>query len=604
MLEQNTNRMWFLIGVVLSSIALIVFVTEQFPGLFAQSVDETTQQAVTEEVQADPTIQEVSIPYDVEYTTDPDAVRDGQNGMKRVYDDGSEPEIVSGPVNRIRLYPTTSEHIPYETQYRDNPDQPTGWSQVVQEGSDGTKVYYIDPHTDERIEEVPGEGTPVEHRIIEEGSAPIETIDFETEYTLNPDEVRDGKQGRGYTDSDGTQHVMDDPVSEIVLYPTRTESIPYETVERENQNLPEGETQVVQEGENGEKVLHYHPETDEIVKEDVSQKATDRIVEYGTLQSTSVSYDTEYTMNPDDVRDGQNGEKYVYSDGTEEMVSEPVNEIVLYPYHTRAIPHNTVYRTSTSVVGTVTGQQGQSGSKRVYYNPDTGEEVVHEVVRQPQDKVVLEGTIDPAWYTGHWVRVAYNAPYGLAHYSSPAWSASSPYYKGNIPQNQIVGWITGRIRHEGAYQYQVQRPDLSTVYITASDNYMQVGARLEAKVDNVGVYSDSDKTNKTGTLNTGYGFNEVSDLIQNSNGEWVYEIRNTSYRGDTSSYNTTGYVTADTAKVRIEEAPAREYIYTVQSGDSLWAIASKHGVTVNEIEQWNDLPNGNIYAGYPLLLHI
>jgi membrane-bound lytic murein transglycosylase D len=32
--------------------------------------------------------------------------------------------------------------------------------------------------------------------------------------------------------------------------------------------------------------------------------------------------------------------------------------------------------------------------------------------------------------------------------------------------------------------------------------------------------------------------------------------------------------------------------YTVQNGDSLWLIANKHGVTVNDLKQWNNL-NGN-----------
>lgn len=609
MLDQNTNRLWFLIGVALTSVVLILFVTEQFPGLFAESVDETTQQAVTDEVKADPTIKEVSIPYEVEYTTDPNAVREGQNGLKLVSDDGSEPKIVSEPVNRVRLYPTTSETVSFETEYRDNPDQPVGWSQVVQEGADGTTVYYIDPHTDEIVEEVPGESTAAQPRIIEEGSAPTETIDFDTEYTLNPDEVRDGQQGRGYTDSNGAQHTLEEAVNEIVLYLTRTESIPYDTVERENRDLPEGETQVVQQGQNGEKILHYNPETDEVVKEDVSSEPVDRIVEYGTLQKSAIPYDTEYTMDSGAVQSGKDGEKYVYSDGTEEVITEPVNEVVMYPYHTRPIPHSTIeVEDTTKLVGDVTVQTGYNGSKQVYYNPETGEEIGAErIISQPRDEVIERGTINPKWYVGKPLKIAYNAPYGLAYYKQPSWDTTGSAYLGSFPQNKVLGTILDRVYHGGAYQYEVQRPSGTIVYTTASDHYVRVAARLESKVDGLPVYRNSNLTDQISTLDTGWGFGEVIKLFKNNNGDYVYEIRNTSESGGVSSYNTTGYVTADDAKVRVEEASVSStgtgLTYIVSSGDTLSAIANQHGVSVQQLKDWNGLTSNTIYVGQALVIH-
>ena len=39
-------------------------------------------------------------------------------------------------------------------------------------------------------------------------------------------------------------------------------------------------------------------------------------------------------------------------------------------------------------------------------------------------------------------------------------------------------------------------------------------------------------------------------------------------------------------------------VYTVQSGDSLGGIATQHGVTVKQLQEWNKIQNANaIYVG-------
>ncbi|MEJ2094618.1 MAG: LysM peptidoglycan-binding domain-containing protein, partial [Gammaproteobacteria bacterium] len=56
------------------------------------------------------------------------------------------------------------------------------------------------------------------------------------------------------------------------------------------------------------------------------------------------------------------------------------------------------------------------------------------------------------------------------------------------------------------------------------------------------------------------------------------------------------------------DGESRRINYTVKSGDSLWLIARRHGVTVNELQKWNSLkkktllkpgPNLDIYIGQP-----
>lgn len=42
--------------------------------------------------------------------------------------------------------------------------------------------------------------------------------------------------------------------------------------------------------------------------------------------------------------------------------------------------------------------------------------------------------------------------------------------------------------------------------------------------------------------------------------------------------------------------------YTVKSGDSLWLIANKHGITVNDLKKWNNLVGNNLQPGQVLVV--
>src|SRR5699024_9852314 len=43
--------------------------------------------------------------------------------------------------------------------------------------------------------------------------------------------------------------------------------------------------------------------------------------------------------------------------------------------------------------------------------------------------------------------------------------------------------------------------------------------------------------------------------------------------------------------------------YTIKSGDTLGAIAAKHGVTVNNLKKWNNLSSHIIYPGEKLTIN-
>lgn len=397
MLDQNTDRMWYLIGVVIVSIVLIVFVNDQFPGIFAGAMNGTKDEAVVEYVEPEPGTKEVSIPYDIEYTTNPAEIRDGEKGLKLVYDDDTADEILKDPVNRVALYSYEEVKIAFGTETKNNPDKPQGHSTVLQQGVDGKKYIFIDPYDNTPLSEYSAMRVNPVTEIVEKGTAPVVSVPFNTQYTLDANQVRSGQRGEKYTDSKGVDHTIKEPVDEVVLYSTRSENIPFQTVRRENREMHEGEERVAQNGVVGKKTVHYHPETGEVMKEVVTTQPVEKIVEYGTLQTFTVPYKTEYTMDDSKIRSGVNGEKYVYSDGSEKVVKQPVNEIKKYPYHTRSIPYDTTYTENKNLYKykdeEVVVTAGEYGQKREYFDPTTNKVIQTVTVKQPKTKEVHTGWI-------------------------------------------------------------------------------------------------------------------------------------------------------------------------------------------------------------------
>lgn len=608
MLDQNTDRMWYVIGVALVSIFVLVFINDVFPDVFAGAMDGAKDKTVVEYVEPEPGVTVVEIPYDIEYTTDPTKVKDGVNGVKNVFDNGTPDEIVKEPINRVALYPYEEQEVAFSTRYVDNPDKPQGYSNVTQEGKVGYDYYFINPETSERVSKYDALTKPPVDKVIERGTAPISTIPFKTRYTFDRTQVQEGVNGEKYTDSKGKDHIIKEAVDKVVLYSTRVETIPFQTTRRENRDLPEGEERVVQAGSVGQKTVHYHPDTNAVVKEVVTTQPVDKIIEYGTLQTTTIAFKTEYTMDDKQIRKGQLGQKYVYSDGSEKVVKQPVSEIKKYPYHTRAIPHAAVHRESTNRLTTekVTVQSGINGTKRVYYDPTTGSEIgAEEIIQQSRDEIIESGLIDPYWYNGRQLKFAYTAEW-LQSYGKPSWDAAKDGAE-QVARHTILGSILERIAVDDGYQYKYRRSDGTIRYITASSNYIRVGARLESRVNGLPFYTDSNLTKAYATIDVGAGFEEVVSLKKNGKGQYVYEMRNAVDRAGQTTYNGTYYVTADTTKVRIVNpdnfTEARAGIqYQVKSGDTLWGIANSNNVTVDQIKAWNNMTSADIRIGEWLIV--
>ena len=207
----------------------------------------------------------------VNYIPDPESPQ----GKETIVDEGSKPKLdVTGKVKdpgkpkviKVGTKPkVVEEEIPFEKKIRENPNLPEGTSKVVQEGKNGKKktttTYTLDPKTGKVTPNTPTvETTPPVDQITEIGKGKDKDGDLVVNYIPDPE----SPQGKETIVDEGSKPKLDvtgkvkDPgkpqVIEVGTKPKVVEEeIPFEKKTRENPNLPEGTSKVVQEGKNGKK---------------------------------------------------------------------------------------------------------------------------------------------------------------------------------------------------------------------------------------------------------------------------------------------------------------------------------------------------------------
>ena len=363
--------------------------------------------------------------------------------------------------------------IPFETITRENPNLPEGTRNVLQEGHTGLK----DPRTEEVIEQK-------EDRIIEVGiGVESETenviereIPYDTIIRYNKDlgygvenTIQEGQTGLERTTT--TQKTLNGkPVGEptvnkedlrkkvdkIIEVGIGVEGVnkeyiekvtDYETITRENPNLPEGTRNVVQQGQVGIDVTKVstptlngqpHPTKEETRVEEHIQDKVDEIVEVGTgVSDVKVSTETEEipfkTITRENknlpegtrnvLQEGQNGERttvtsqptfngepkgepLVVTSITKQKVDEIIEVgtgVVDQTTNTedRELPFNTIERVNPELP---TGerkviQEGENGLERTTVVTDTLNGVPTNVVskdttvvKEPKDRIVEIGS--------------------------------------------------------------------------------------------------------------------------------------------------------------------------------------------------------------------
>ncbi|MGO4940642.1 G5 domain-containing protein [Fundicoccus sp. Sow4_D5] len=268
------------------------------------------------------------IDFGTEYTTDEQLVREGKNGSKLVYSDGSE-VILTKAISEILLY--------------DN------------------EIAEIEP---------------------------------ETEYTIYAHEVRAGIKGSKLVFSNGEEKILDAPVSAVALYRNKIEKFDYSTITVESSDLAFGERRVTQEGIVGRRVVFYNVDGS-VVDSLVVSAPVSRIEQIGANKQILVliPFDTQYTTDHTAVRTGQNGTRYTYSDGREEILTQPISAVQLYRYADEVVAYQDVVHENPLLA---TGQtnvltQGTEGLNRVFYDQD-GQVVEVHTINQAVNRVIEVGT--------------------------------------------------------------------------------------------------------------------------------------------------------------------------------------------------------------------
>jgi len=141
------------------------------------------------------------------------------------------------------------------------------------------------------------------------------------------------------------------------------------------------------------------------------------------------------------------------------------------------------------------------------------------------------------------------------------------------------------------------RPSIADELIAARDSE---SAHADAAAGDKGRVSRSDKNRKSesfqkdqkGKAKGKNSRDQGAEIIASkSSGKIVQKIRN----GD--------QVAAAPAKNKLVKASSKQSTYTVQEGDTLWSIAKKHSVDVDQLAKWNGLSAKNgLKTGHNLVL--
>ena len=226
-------------------------------------------------------------------------------GKPQVIEVGTKPKVVE-------------EEIPFEKKTRENPNLPEGTSKVVQKGKNGKKktttTYTLDPKTGKVTPNTPTvETTPPVDQITEIGKGKDKDGDLVVNYIPDPE----SPQGKETIVDEGSKPKLDvtgkvkDPGKpKVIKVGTKPkvveEEIPFEKKIRENPNLPEGTSKVVQEGKNGKKktttTYTLDPKTGKVTPNTPTVETTppvDQITEIGKGKDKDGDLVVNYIPDPE-----------------------------------------------------------------------------------------------------------------------------------------------------------------------------------------------------------------------------------------------------------------------------------------------------------------
>lgn len=194
-----------------------------------------------------------------------------------------------------------------------------------------------------------------------------------------------------------------------------------------------------------------------------------------------------------------------------------------------------------------------------------------------------------------------NVVIGGQHYYRGAWKSNTSSYR------DATAWLTGRY---------ATAPNYASALNTIIDTYGLTKYDSPASGSQGGGASTGSSSN-TGntTTNTGSTYKVLHGdsvwLIANKFGITMDQLRqwnniqnNFIYPGQVLTVKGTSQGTSNGQTTPVEKVPttppATSDKYTVQSGDSVWGVATKYGLTMEQLVRWNGIQNNFIYPGQQL----
>ena len=228
--------------------------------------------------------------------------------------DPGEPQVI-----KVGTKPkVVEEEIPFNKTTQENPNVPEGERRIIQEGKNGKKktttTYEVDPKTGKVTPNNPTiETTPPVDEITEIGTGKDKDGDLVVTYVPDPESpegtetiVEEGRKPK----YDVTGKEKDPGKPKVVKVGTKPkveeEEIPFNKTTKENPNVPEGESRIIQEGKNGKKktttTYEVDPKTGKVTPNNPTIETTppvDEITEIGTGKDKDGDLVVTYVPDPE-----------------------------------------------------------------------------------------------------------------------------------------------------------------------------------------------------------------------------------------------------------------------------------------------------------------
>lgn len=212
-----------------------------------------------------------------------------------------------------------------------------------------------------------------------------------------------------------------------------------------------------------------------------------------------------------------------------------------------------------------------------------------------------------------------NTSFGNGYYYAGTWKSNTKSY------TDATAYLTGRYATDPSYAGKLNNIILTyglTKYDTPASGNAGGGATTGGNT-NTGNTGSNANTGSTGTTSTTYTVKSGDSVwgISNSFGismlqliEWNNIKNNFIYPGQKltikggqtpgSSTNNSGNNTNSSGNSNISAGTGQTsgIKYTVKLGDSVWKIANDHGISMNQLIEWNNIKNNFVYPGQQLIV--